>query len=72
MADSFQQVEQDRSSLDGGNELPTYDDLAQQLGPNSRHGHTFAYISEPCRDADSRCFLQIWEVEELDREKVCR
>jgi hypothetical protein len=36
----FTLVEQDkRSSPDDANELPTYDDLAAQHGPNSRFGH---------------------------------
>jgi len=40
----FTFVEQDRPSTDDGpgNELPTYDDLAAQNGPNSRFGHRFS------------------------------
>jgi hypothetical protein len=35
-------VEQDQPSpVEEGNELPTYDDLAAQNGPNSRFDHAF-------------------------------
>lgn len=37
----FTYIEQDHPSPDEGNELPTYDDLAAQNGPNSRSNHAF-------------------------------
>jgi len=37
MFDKSQDVEQDEQTTPGGGELPAYDDLAQQHGPNSRH-----------------------------------
>jgi hypothetical protein len=36
-AKQFAYVEQDHDHPQGGNELPTYDDLAIQNGPNSRY-----------------------------------
>ncbi|XP_006456699.1 hypothetical protein AGABI2DRAFT_211754, partial [Agaricus bisporus var. bisporus H97] len=39
-------VEQDRDEPSGGNELPTYDDLAQQNGPNSRFGRWKGWIEK--------------------------
>lgn len=33
----YNHLEQDNSTQDGGDELPTYDDLAAQNGPNSRY-----------------------------------
>ena len=33
-------VEQDDKIKGGGDELPTYDDLAAQNGPNSRHANS--------------------------------
>lgn len=32
-----QYIEQDSHGTSGNNELPTYDDLAEQNGPNSRY-----------------------------------
>jgi len=37
MFEKSQDVEQDEQTTPGGGELPAYDDLAQQHGPNSRH-----------------------------------
>jgi hypothetical protein len=37
MSAKFAYVEQDHDHPSGGNELPTYDDLASQNGPNSRY-----------------------------------
>lgn len=36
MSGEYTQVEQDFNVLNNGDELPTYDDLAEQNGPNSR------------------------------------
>jgi len=36
-AEQFAYIEQDTLSSPNGNELPTYDDLAAQNGPNSRY-----------------------------------
>jgi hypothetical protein len=35
-AEQYNHIEQDPHGLPNGNELPTYDDLAEQNGPNSR------------------------------------
>lgn len=35
-------LEQDQGPQSGGDELPTYDDLAAQSGPNSRLVHSLA------------------------------
>ena len=37
MSEQYGYVEQDSDNPSNGNELPTYDDLANQNGPNSRY-----------------------------------
>jgi len=37
MSEKYAYVEQDSNNPPNGNELPTYDDLANQNGPNSRY-----------------------------------
>jgi len=44
-SEQFSHVEQDHSIPKGGDELPTYDDLAAQSGPNSRPVDSYVYLS---------------------------
>lgn len=46
MSDPFQHVERDREGPSGDGELPSYDDLAQQHGPNSRFGRWRSWIEK--------------------------
>ncbi|KXN89492.1 hypothetical protein AN958_05654 [Leucoagaricus sp. SymC.cos] len=46
MSDPFEHVEQDKQRPPGGEELPTYEDLAQQHGPNSRFGRWRSWIEK--------------------------
>ncbi|TFK72029.1 hypothetical protein BDN72DRAFT_887404 [Pluteus cervinus] len=43
---SYERVEQDYNVPTNGNELPTYDDLAAQAGPNSRFGRWRGWIEK--------------------------
>ena len=38
-SEAGEHIEQDQAAPAGGAELPTYDDLAEQNGPNSRPVH---------------------------------
>lgn len=58
-------VEQDQNLSTGGDELPTYDDLAAQSGPNSRQVVLSVYSQRILSP-----FLQIRTMEGLDREEV--
>jgi hypothetical protein len=44
-AERYAYVEQDQDQPAGGNELPTYDDLATQNGPNSRQVSAYRSIN---------------------------
>lgn len=55
----------------GGDELPTYDDLAVQNGPNSRQVLIVAIpISPRCSLLNFMMRLQVWALERMDREEV--
>ncbi|KAF9481871.1 hypothetical protein BDN70DRAFT_875843 [Pholiota conissans] len=45
-AEQYAHIEQDPQGLPGGNELPTYDDLANHNGPNSRFGRWRGWIEK--------------------------
>ncbi|KAF8897886.1 hypothetical protein BD779DRAFT_1608371 [Infundibulicybe gibba] len=45
-SESFTHIEQDKRPPDGGDQLPTYDDLAAQNGPNSRFGRWRGWIEK--------------------------
>jgi hypothetical protein len=62
----MQYVEQDYNIPKGGDELPTYDDLAAQGGPNSR------WLSISIRSISIQSYMncQIWSLERVDREAV--
>ena len=50
-----QYIEQDSHGTSGNNELPTYDDLAEQNGPNSRYLKNTGLVDVPdnCGLSDS-------------------
>ncbi|KAJ3487299.1 hypothetical protein NLJ89_g11728 [Agrocybe chaxingu] len=45
-AEQYTHIEQDKHPSPGGDELPTYDDLANQNGPNSRFGRWRGWIEK--------------------------
>ncbi|KAH9482300.1 hypothetical protein JR316_0004398 [Psilocybe cubensis] len=49
-AGQYPQIEQDSLEPPSGNELPTYDDLAQQNGPNSRAAERYADLTQAERE----------------------
>ncbi|KAF8969394.1 hypothetical protein BDZ97DRAFT_1795374 [Flammula alnicola] len=75
-AEQYTHVEQDPQDPPGGNELPTYDDLANQNGPNSRFGRWRGWIEKRAaeRYADitpeerSRRRERGWDISSHDQE----
>ncbi len=61
-------VEQDDNIKGGGDELPTYDDLAAQNGPNSRYAF---YCGSTTPQVTECIFYQVWSMEGMGRETVC-
>lgn len=59
-------LEQDVGGGEGDN-LPTYENLAQAHGPNSRY--SYSSISRSIAFSLSR-IIQVWQVEKLGREEV--
>lgn len=55
-------VEQDHNVLTDGDELPTYDDLAAQSGPNSRS----VRLQPTTTEILTVYRLQVWKMERVD------
>lgn len=55
-AEQYNTVEQDSQNPPGGNELPSYDDLATQNGPNSRYRKVTSDLTT-CTDLSMRTDL---------------
>lgn len=72
MSGNDDRVQPEQDTAGPGDDLPTYDDLASQSGPNSRLD--LLSITSKCGMFNffSDCAFKVWSVARMDREKVCR